>query len=117
MLRMQRDELRSIAEFKVGIIEAGCNGATHERPLTAADESATLPDAGRNDELRLVTGGQVVADDYNPRAAVGPKLEHLDGVAGIEVEHLVALDDMYRREGIRCEQIIDGGRDVAIAIV
>src|SRR4051812_676703 len=112
---MQCDERPAIGERKVGVVEAGRNGATHERPMSAAEEPTTLPDASRHDELRLMTGGQVVADDYNFRASIGPKLKHLNSIAGIEVERLVAADDMDRGERVRCEQVIDGGRDGAVA--
>src|SRR4051812_9808378 len=107
---MSRHKSGSIGKREIGVVEAGGGGGTHERPRAAADESATLPNAGRNDELRLMTGGQVVADDHNSRAPVGPELQHLYGVAGVEVERLVAIDDVYRRERIRSEQIIDGRR-------
>ncbi len=45
----------------------------------------------------------------------GAKLQHFDGVAGVEMEDLVAADAVDGGVGIRREQVVDGGRGVAVA--
>ena len=70
---MRGDEFSSIGEREVSVVEAGCNGATHQRPLAAADKLAALPYTGRHDEL-VNRGGlyqrlyelQFVTSDVNP---------------------------------------------------
>jgi hypothetical protein len=62
-------------------------------------------------------GGKVVADNYDARRAVGPKLDHLNGVAGIKVKDLIASDDVNRGECFWRQQIIDRRRRISLAAV
>lgn len=72
-----------------------------------------MPDAVRDGELRAVVGGEVFADDVGFGVAVGVELEHLDRVAEVVVEDLVALEEVHLAEGVGFEQVVDGRGGVA----
>ena len=74
-----------------------------------------MPDAVRDGELGAVVGGEVFADDVGFGVAVGVELEHLDRVAEVVVEDLVALEEVHLAEGVGFEQVVDGRGGVARA--
>jgi len=74
-----------------------------------------LPDAGRGYELDVVICHQILAKSEDGGAAVFVELEHLDGVAEIEVEDLVGLEDVHLGEGSGFQEIVDGGAGGALA--
>ena len=94
------EKVFAAGSFEVGIFEAWGYGASHERPAAARDEAAALPDAGGDDELRFDAGREVIAEADDAGVAVWPELQHLDRIAGVEVEHLVALYAMDGGEGV-----------------
>jgi len=67
-----------------------------------------LPNAGGDDELDLLACRQVRSKSKERGAPVGVELEHLDGVAEIEVEDLVGRENVHLGEGFRLEQVVDG---------
>jgi hypothetical protein len=92
----------------VGVIEAGDDGAPEESELALADEPRALPYSGGNEDLDLVTGEQIGPENYDGGTAVGMELEHLDGIAEIEVEDLIGVEQVHLRELALFEEVVDG---------
>jgi hypothetical protein len=93
----------------VGVIEAGHAGATEEGHLAAADEVHSLPDAGRHEDLDVLSGEEVGSERENGRAPVGIELHHLNRVAEVEVEDFVGVEQVHLRECAGFEEVVDGG--------
>ena len=70
MLGMESGECLPVAKLKIGVVESGRDCAAQQCPVSAGYQAATLPDAGWYDVLRLMAGGEIVADDDDTRADV-----------------------------------------------
>lgn len=67
-----------------------------------------MPYAGGNQDLDLLAGEQVLPENYEGGAAVRMELEHLDGVAEIEVEDFIGVEQVHFRELILFQEVVDG---------
>ena len=99
----------------VGKVEAGGDGASEERELAVGEESCTLPDASGDEGLQLLSVRDLLAESDGCCCAIGPELEHLDGVAEVEMEDFVGLESMHLGEGAGFEQVVDGRAERACA--
>ncbi len=115
VLRVLSTQYIAVAELEISVIKTWRDGAAHERPTTAGDEAATLPDAGGHNVLRFVPGREVVVNRDDTCFPAWPELQHFHGVAGVEVEDFIALDDVNGGEGFGREQVVDAGRGGAVA--
>src|SRR6266702_1727331 len=90
-------------------LEAGADCASEQRPLAARRNVRALPHAARNDNLRALAVGKIAADlDYAP-ASICVELQHLDGIARVEVKDLVGFQAMHLAECAWLEQVVDRG--------
>ncbi len=77
--------------------------------MTAADELHSLPDAGRHEDLDVLSGLEIGSERENGGAAIGIELQHLNRVVEVEVEDLVGVEQMHLRECAGFEEVVDGG--------
>ena len=71
LLRPLRGQLRITGVPVIGKVEAGRDSAAEQRHLPIAHEPRTLPNAGRNKWLNLLTGLQILSKSKNGGAPVG----------------------------------------------
>lgn len=93
----------------VGEVEAGDYGASEKGEFSVSDKTRALPYASRNEDLDLLTCSQILSEDYDGGGAVGKELQHLDGVAEVEVEDFVGIEEVHLGECSCFEQVVDCG--------
>ena len=87
-LRKKHDECVGVRRFIVGEIEPRRHGRAHEGESAAGPKHASLPNAGRNDRLHLLSR-QNVGTERDDTATVfgsGAELQHLHGIAQVEMK-------------------------------
>lgn len=57
--------------------------------------------------MDVLAGIQIRTKGKNTGAARGVELEHFDGVAQVEVEDLIGVEDVHFRERARLKQVVD----------
>jgi hypothetical protein len=106
---MACQEVGALARFVVGVVEAGGYGGAEEGVAAAGAEAGALPDVAGDDHLGALAGFEVGADEDDPVGAVGVEVEHLDGVAQVEVEDLVGGEAGHGRERVGGQEVVDRG--------
>lgn len=95
--------------FEGGEVEAGCDGATDERPLTK--RSGGLPPAGGNDLLRPFSAEQVGTEPGLRSGPAGLGNAELERGAGVVVPDLGGIvDPVPMRPVAAFEKVVDGRR-------
>ena len=107
------DEFGGGSAAVIGEVEAGGDAAAEQSDLAGADEACALPDSGGNEVLHMLTGSEIRSKSNDGGAAVGEELEHLDGIAEVEVEEFVGGEAVHLGESAGFEKIVDGGAEGA----
>jgi len=91
----------------VGEVETGDDGAAEKGYFSIVKETGALPYAGGDQELDVVAGEEIGAEGKGGGGAVGGKLQHLDGVAEVEVEDLIGIEEVHFGEDTGLEEVVD----------
>src|SRR5580704_3129845 len=91
----------------------------HGRPDEgiAPKRTGPLPDAGLDDGLRSLPGGDVAAEDDHFRWATGRLADKLERIAVIEVPQLGGVDPMRRGDFSLEQEVVDGAGRGSLAFV
>src|ERR1039458_1921017 len=101
-LRVASDQVFPSSVLVIGKVEAWGDGAAEQRKPAAGNQSRALTKPARDDHLRLHAGPQIGTEHNRLAGATRQKLQHLDGIAEVEMENLVALQAVHRRERRGC---------------
>ena len=116
-LRVFAKELRASPALVVGVVKAGADGAAEQGNFPSGKQARTLPYIFGDEQLRMLSPRKVIADHKCLRGSVGSELQHLDGVAEIEVEDFIGSETVYLGESIGFEQIVNAGAGLPWASV
>ena len=97
---MHGENLRTVAEFEVLVVESRRDGAAHQCERSAVDQAATLHRAVWHDHLRRLAVRNIAANAHNAAEPVRKQLQHLHCVAEIEMKDLVACHPMQCGERV-----------------
>ena len=100
----------------IGVIEPGRHRRAQQGELDARLQPRALPDPRRHDDLRLLSGEDIGADDDLAAAAVREELEHPHRASQVEVEDLFGRQPMHLGEGVGRQQVVDRGAERSIGL-
>src|ERR1700757_994615 len=106
-LRVLPSEVVAAAGLVVGIVETRADGAAKEGYLTSVGEARALPHIFRNNELRGLASGKIIAKDHRAAGTVGEKLKHFDGVSAVEMKYLIGGEAVHLGKRAGFEQVVD----------